>query len=154
MTSRKKVTITINEGAKIVEDVKRIDGKVRELTLEGRFEIEQEQLPNLRKLTAKEKHDYMNSMRSLVSKIFRILPMQIEQLTDDIFMEYEKMIVRSYLKRNTPKLRTIYVDDFADDNDLDVELLLDVLNTDFKIEFYAGTDSIISGLIQVRRVEE
>ena len=138
MTSRKRVSISANDNAKIKETIVRIDGKINYMTIEGKIDIIDREKSDLRKLTPKEKHDYMNSVRTMISYGLGLTGKArlIEETAQAIFNEYEKMRVRSHLKSNTPKRQEISIEDLSSELRVDDEVVADVIKTDFEEEEY------------------
>lgn len=106
------------------------------IVLDGKLDFYDTQRSVLRKLTAKETHDFKNSFRTMLTNVLPTLEFErgdvIEELTLGMINEYNKTVVRSYLKRFTPKGLKVNVPKVAEELELDEELVDDVVTNEFK----------------------
>lgn len=133
MTRRRTIHILVpHDGSTIEEQTIRRNGKLSEMMITGRFEVEEEGHTVHRQMTIGEKTDYINSVRSVMADQIQNFQIHenftrdsflkwLEDSVEDIKLEYDKMIVRSYLKRFTPKKNEVYAQELADELEVDME---------------------------------
>ena len=131
MTRRRSVYLESNANAKIDFSIGQ-DEEGFGISVEGKLDIYENGRSTLRKLTKVEQHDFKNSMRTMISEILdneasTDFGDTIEQITLGVCDEYRKEVVRSYLKRFTPKGLKVNVSELAKELELDEELIRKVM---------------------------
>jgi len=138
MVSRKTVIVTGNKNANFELNFQKKKAE-HIMVFTGKFEIETLEKTPLRKFTAIEKHDFINRLRTtlsyelgLVDTLNQIKRVHIEDVVQYIWADIEKMRIRSYLKSFTPPKGQVYLNRLANKLKVDDEILLDVLQTEFR----------------------
>jgi hypothetical protein len=139
MTRKRVISIEIDKHAEIEEERITKGGRLTNLILSGSMKsVDIGENEGFRNLTAVEQRDFDESLGLAIREVLISIhknPIQTlndylhrkEELMEIVNMEYQKLRVRSYLKRFTPQQNKLDFGSLADKLNIDDEIILDVV---------------------------